>query len=92
MNTGPPGGRYAGRVRPQTHHIGGRATVRFRIPGTGPSGGPAMSDAVGIVREVTESHVVVERKTGEQMRIPTASIVVFHPIATGISRPRPYRP
>ena len=58
--------------------VGQRVVVRSRIPGeTGPSGGPAMTDAVGVVELADERQVVVRRRDGSVRRIARADIVVI---------------
>lgn len=72
-------------MEPGVSHIGQRATIRVRVPGRGPSGGPALSDVVGEVLAVDATSVTVRRRSGEVTTVPRQAIVVFHPI---VERPR----
>lgn len=62
-------------------HVGQRVVVRRLLPGeTGPSGGPAMTDVLGILGAYDDSHLVVERDGGERVTIPRADLVTGKPI------------
>ena len=60
--------------------VGQRVTVRYRIGGTGPSGGPAMSDVVGELTEITNSSVFLRTRLGEIREVPRSEIVKVHVI------------
>lgn len=60
---------------------GQRVVVRSRVPGeTGPSGGPAMTDAVGVIEYADEDEIVVRRKDGSLRRVARADIVTMKPV------------
>ena len=60
--------------------VGQRVVVRSIVPGeTGPTGGPAFTDVIGLCTDWTEEHCVVERSTGEIVQIPRALIVAGKP-------------
>lgn len=62
-------------------HVGQRVIVRRLLPGeTGPSGGPAMTDVLGILGAYDDSHLVVEREDGERVSIPQTDLVTGKPI------------
>jgi hypothetical protein len=51
--------------------------VRSRVPGeTGPSGGPALTDVVGVVEAADEREVVVRRRDDSTRRIAREDILV----------------
>ncbi len=58
--------------------VGQRVTVRYRIGGTGPSGGPAMSDVVGEITEITDSSVFLRNRKGEIREVARSEIVKIH--------------
>ena len=60
-----------------TPSIGSRIVVRSRTGGTGPSGGPEMTDVVGRLLEADESVLVVQRRDGRVERVERASIVTL---------------
>lgn len=58
-----------------------RVVVRSRVPGeTGPSGGPALTDAVGFVEYADEHRIDVRRKDGTLDSIARADIVAMKPV------------
>lgn len=68
--------------------IGRRVVVRSRLPGEiGPSGGPAMTDAVGVVEVADEREVVVRTRDGALRRVAREDIVVVRPVPP-TNRPR----
>jgi hypothetical protein len=76
----------------ETAHIGAwvgrRVVVRSFVPGErGPTGGPALTDAVGIVEAADETAIVVRRHDGTIRRIPTADVL----IVKGVPPPPPPR-
>ncbi|HWM75251.1 MAG TPA: hypothetical protein VNQ53_15995, partial [Nocardioides sp.] len=55
--------------------------VRRLVPGeTGPSGGPAMTDVLGICTSWGEAACTVQPESGPEVRIPLAEIVAGKPI------------
>ncbi len=51
------------------------------LPGeTGPSGGPALTDVLGVMESWSEGHTVVRKEDGEEVRIPIADIVSGKPV------------
>lgn len=57
---------------------GQRYVVRSRVRGqTGPSGGPALTDAIGIVEYADEREIVVRRRDGTLSTIAREDIVVI---------------
>ena len=55
--------------------VGQRAVVRFRTGGTGPSGGPEMTDVIGYVRAVDADTVTLERKDGTASTVAWVDVV-----------------
>ena len=68
---------------------GRRIVVRHTVDGRGPSGGPAMTDVVGRLIEVTESEASIERRDGSLARVPLADVVTWKVVP---DRPRRTRP
>ncbi len=69
------------------HVVGQRVVVRRLLPGeTGPSGGPAMTDLLGICESWTDSIASIRAEDGTLVEIPTADIVSGKPVP-----PRPSR-
>ncbi len=67
--------------------VGKRVIVRRLLPGeVGPSGGPAMTDILGILVRFEDTFLVVEREDGERVVVPQAEVVTGKPIP-----PRPER-
>lgn len=63
------------------HVVGTRIVVRRRIPGvTGPTGGPAFTDVLGICLRWSDGECVVQRENGEQVVIAIAEIVSGKPV------------
>ena len=62
------------------HCVGLRVVVRSIVPGeTGPTGGPAFTDVIGICTEWTDDECVISRSTGEVVRIRRGLIVAGKP-------------
>lgn len=60
--------------------VGLRVVVRSIVPGeTGPTGGPAFTDVIGICTDWTDEDCVVRRSSGEVVRIPRVLIVAGKP-------------
>ena len=56
--------------------VGRRVVVRRRLPGErGPSGGPALTDVIGVLEAWEDDYVVVRRKDDTTVRIALAEIV-----------------
>jgi N-acetylglutamate synthase len=63
------------------HVVGKRVVVRRVIPGeTGPSGGPAMTDLLGVCTSWAEGLCVVQPESGPAVAIPLADIVSGKPV------------
>jgi GNAT superfamily N-acetyltransferase len=61
--------------------VGLRVVVRRVLPGeTGPTGGPAMTDVLGICESWSDGTVVVRREDGSTVEIATADIVSGKPV------------
>ncbi|MGH3498882.1 MAG: GNAT family N-acetyltransferase [Nocardioidaceae bacterium] len=56
--------------------VGSRVVVRSTVPGeTGATGGPALTDVIGVLREYAPGHLVVERRDGSVVDLPTSLVV-----------------
>jgi hypothetical protein len=56
--------------------VGRRVVVRHLLPGeVGPSGGPAMTDVLGVLESWGETSIVVRRDDGEAVTVPRSLIV-----------------
>lgn len=61
--------------------VGLRVVVRHRVPGeTGPSGGPRMTDVLGVMEDWSGAATTVRREDGERVRIALADIVAGKPV------------
>lgn len=61
--------------------VGTRIVVRVRIPGeTGPSGGPAMRDVIGVLRAWGPTELSVERADGAVETLRHADVVTGKPV------------
>lgn len=57
--------------------VGHRVVVRSRIPGErGPSGGPAMTDVIGVVELADDQVIVVRRRDGVVRTVRRVDVVV----------------
>src|SRR5688500_5811003 len=54
---------------------GRRVVVRHVVGGRGPSGGPAMTDVVGRLVEVTADEATIERRDGSLARVRLSDVV-----------------
>ena len=71
------------------HVVGHRVVVRRRLPGeTGPSGGPAMTDVLGVCLRWSDGECVVQPESGPAVTIPLDLIVAGKPVPP---RPSPAR-
>ncbi|WP_332662824.1 GNAT family N-acetyltransferase [Aeromicrobium sp.] len=61
--------------------VGHRIVVRYAVGGTGPSGGPAMSDVIGRVRAVDGTAVTLERRDGRTQVVALADVVTWKPVS-----------
>lgn len=63
------------------HVVGQRVVVRRVLPGeTGPSGGPAMTDLLGVCTDWADGWCTVQPETGPAVRIRLADIVSGKPV------------
>ncbi|WP_376766700.1 hypothetical protein, partial [Nocardioides stalactiti] len=63
------------------HVVGQRVVVRRLLRGeTGPSGGPAMTDLLGVCLAWGEGRCVIQPETGDPVTIATADIVSGKPV------------
>ena len=63
------------------HVVGQRVVVRRVLPGeTGPSGGPAMTDVLGVCESWVDGVAVIRREDGSTVTIRTADIVSGKPV------------
>src|SRR5919202_9781 len=61
--------------------VGARVIVRVRVPGeTGPSGGPALRDVLGVLTEWESAHLSVRRRDGVVETLRQDEIVAAKPI------------
>ena len=60
--------------------VGRRVVVRYAVGGTGPSGGPAMSDVIGRVQAVDGTAVTLERRDGRTQVVALADVVTWKPV------------
>lgn len=78
-----PGGdsRDVGRHGLGPHVVGQRVVVRRLVPGErGPTGGPAMTDLLGVCTAWGGGRCVVQPESGEPVEIPLALIVSGKPV------------
>ncbi len=63
------------------HVVGQRVVVRRLLPGeTGPSGGPAMTDVLGVCLRWSDGECVVQPASGAAVTIPLALVVSGKPV------------
>ncbi len=63
------------------HCVGQRVVVRRVLPGQrGPSGGPALTDVLGVLVGWTDTAAVVRGEDGEVVEVPRAHIVAGKPV------------
>jgi len=63
------------------HVVGKRIVIRRLVPGeTGPTGGPAFTDILGVCTSWADGIAVIERDSGEQVSVPVAEIVSGKPV------------
>jgi N-acetylglutamate synthase len=61
--------------------IGHRVVVRRVLAGQrGPSGGPALTDVIGVLESWGDRSLSVRRETGELVTIPLSSITAGKPV------------
>src|SRR5688572_22882263 len=71
--------REAHRLGP--HVVGTRVVVRRLVPGeTGPTGGPAMTDVLGVCLRWSDGECVVQPDSGPAVSIPVRLIVSGKPV------------
>lgn len=63
------------------HHIGQRVVVRRVLPGeTGPTGGPALTDVLGVLESWADGVLAVRREDDSLVSIPVADVVLGKPV------------
>ena len=63
------------------HVVGQRVVVRRVVPGeTGPSGGPALTDVLGVCESWDDTTVLIRRERGDLVAIATTDIVSGKPV------------
>ena len=63
------------------HVVGKRIVIRRLVPGeTGPTGGPAFTDILGVCTSWADDTAVIERESGELVSVPVAEIVSGKPV------------
>ncbi len=67
---------------------GRRMVVRHVVGGRGPSGGPAMTDVVGRLVELTDDEARIERRDGSVARVPLADVVTWKVVPDRPTRTR----
>ena len=72
----------SGQQRPLGPHVvGQRVVVRRVLPGeTGPTGGPAMTDVLGVCESWADGVALIRREDGSTVEIRTADIVSGKPV------------
>lgn len=79
----PPTGAHT--LGPQV--VGQRVVVRRIVPGeTGPTGGPAFTDVLGVCESWSDGLAVIRREDGAVFTIPTSDIVSGKPVPPRASR------
>ena len=69
--------------------VGKRVVVRHLVPGqAGPSGGPLMSDVLGVLERITDAELVIRRDDGTLARVARATYLTGKPVPPRPS-PRP---
>lgn len=78
---GPPDGPALGRHRLGPHVVGQRVVIRHVVPGeTGPSGGPALNDVLGVCTAWGQGVVRLTRHDGSLVEVAIADIVSGKPV------------
>ena len=69
-------------------NVGQRVIIRTRLPGqTGPSGGPALTDVIGVLQSYDHETAVLVRRDGGSVSVSVADIVtakVLPPVRSGL--------
>lgn len=74
----PPDSPHGGHL---SAPLGQRVVVRRVLPGeTGPSGGPAMTDVLGVLEVDDGTTIAVRREDGELVTFPRADLVTGKPV------------
>jgi GNAT superfamily N-acetyltransferase len=62
-------------------HVGRRVVVRRAVPGErGPSGGPALTDVLGVLEAVTDETLRVRREDGDVVTVDRSLVVAAKPV------------
>jgi ribosomal protein S18 acetylase RimI-like enzyme len=71
-------------------HVGRRVVVRRVLPGErGPSGGPALTDVLGVLEALTDETLLVRRDDGDVVTVDRVRVVAAKPVPARTSaRPR----
>jgi ribosomal protein S18 acetylase RimI-like enzyme len=71
-------------------HVGRRVVVRRALPGErGPSGGPALTDVLGVLEALTDETLLVRRDDGDVVTVDRFRVVAAKPVpARTPARPR----
>lgn len=82
MTTDPPPGQVSGPASGLGPHcLGVRVVVRHVVPGeTGPSGGPALTDVLGVLVDWGRSTLTVRREDGSDTVVDRATVVAGKPV------------
>jgi N-acetylglutamate synthase len=65
----------------RAEHVGQRVVIRVIVPGErGPSGGPAMTDVLGILEALEDETLVVRREGGQPETIRRRDVVTSKPV------------
>jgi N-acetylglutamate synthase len=62
-------------------HVGRRVVVRRALPGErGPSGGPALTDVLGVLEALTDEALLVRRDDGDAVTVDRSRVVAAKPV------------
>jgi N-acetylglutamate synthase len=62
-------------------HVGRRVVVRRALPGErGPSGGPALTDVLGVLEALTDETLLVRRDDGDAVTVDRSRVVAAKPV------------
>jgi ribosomal protein S18 acetylase RimI-like enzyme len=81
VTTDPPTGQPLGVASGLGPHcLGTRVVVRHTLPGTGPSGGPALNDVLGVLVEWGDTTLTVRREDGSSVVVDRSTVVAGKPV------------